>query len=89
MATQLELYDPASIFGETSTAAKVEAAGRRFKLTSRELEVLTQLATGDTRATVAARLGISVHTVDFHLRRAYRKLGSHVAARAMVILLAF
>jgi DNA-binding CsgD family transcriptional regulator len=45
------------------------------RLTPREREVALALAEGLTRAHVAERMGVSVHTVSTLARRAYRKLG--------------
>jgi DNA-binding CsgD family transcriptional regulator len=44
-------------------------------LTARELEVLTLLAEGLRNAEVAARLHLSVKTVDHHVASIFRKLG--------------
>ncbi len=43
-------------------------------LSSRETEVLELAALGLTNPQVAARLGVSVHAVKFHLASVYRKL---------------
>jgi DNA-binding CsgD family transcriptional regulator len=45
------------------------------RLTPREREVALALAEGLTRAHVAERMSVSVHTVSTLARRAYRKLG--------------
>jgi DNA-binding CsgD family transcriptional regulator len=45
-------------------------------LSHRELEVLEIARLGMTNAEIATRLGVSVHTVKFHLASAYRKLGA-------------
>jgi len=45
------------------------------RLAPREREVALALAEGLTRAHVAERMGVSVHTVSTLARRAYRKLG--------------
>ncbi|MFI1919692.1 LuxR C-terminal-related transcriptional regulator [Nocardia sp. NPDC020380] len=47
--------------------------GRR--LSSRETQVLRQIAHGLTHAQIAVRLGISPHTVDTYVRRIRAKLG--------------
>lgn len=52
-------------------------------LTQREIEVLNLLARGLTYALIAARLGISEHTVTTHIKNTYRKLDVH-SARAAV-----
>ena len=51
-------------------------------LTPTEEEVARLVAAGGTNREVAARLFMSVHTVDTHLRRIYRKLGVRVPNRA-------
>ena len=40
------------------------------QLTARELEVLTAMADGATNKAIARRLGISFHTVKFHVAAA-------------------
>ncbi len=52
-------------------------------LTSREAEVLHLLARGCTYIQVSDRLGMSVHTVESHVKNVYRKLDVH-SARAAV-----
>jgi len=54
------------------------------RLTARETDVLRLIAGGHTYARAAARLGISVHTVAAHIKKAYRKLGVHSAAAAIM-----
>jgi DNA-binding NarL/FixJ family response regulator len=51
------------------------AAGTQQPLTPRELEVLQLLASGLGNKFVAARLGISEHTVKSHIAALYAKLG--------------
>lgn len=46
-------------------------------LTRRERVTLTLLAEGRTRDEIAARLGISTHTVRTHMQNLYGKLGVH------------
>jgi LuxR family transcriptional regulator, maltose regulon positive regulatory protein len=50
-------------------------ARRPDGLTAREAEVLTLLTQGCTNLEIAARLVVSVHTVERHLQNAYRKVG--------------
>jgi ATP/maltotriose-dependent transcriptional regulator MalT len=52
----------------------VPSSGRR-PLSVREAEVLEMVATGLSNEQVAARLGVTVHAVKFHLAGIYRKLG--------------
>jgi DNA-binding NarL/FixJ family response regulator len=52
-------------------------------LTSRELEVLSDLVRGLIKKEIADNLGISQHTVDMHLRSVYRKL--HVRSQTEAV----
>ena len=52
-------------------------------LTPREIEVLTALADGLGNKAVARRLGISPHTVKFHIESLFRKLGAATRAEAV------
>jgi two-component system, NarL family, nitrate/nitrite response regulator NarL len=52
-------------------------------LTPREIEVLGALADGLSNKAAARRLGISPHTVKFHLEQLFRKLGAGCRAEAV------
>ncbi len=54
-------------------------------LTPRESEVLRQVAAGQTNKSIALKLGISEHTVKFHLGSAMAKLGSASRAEAVAV----
>ncbi|MET0510154.1 MAG: AAA family ATPase [Thermoleophilaceae bacterium] len=73
-------------------AAELRATGERLgrrqarageELTAQELQVALQAADGKTNKEVGAALFLSPKTVDFHLRRVYRKL--EVSSRAELI----
>jgi DNA-binding CsgD family transcriptional regulator len=53
-------------------------------LTPRESDVIRLIALGCTYAQAADRLGVSVHTITSHVKNAYRKLGVHCAAAAVM-----
>jgi LuxR family transcriptional regulator, positive regulator of biofilm formation len=53
-------------------------------LTLREANVLSLLAAGCSKKQIAARLGISAHTVVSHVRNTYRKLQVNPAAAAVM-----
>ncbi len=58
---------------------RLQTAGRS-RLSSRELEILTHVASGQTNREIAAVLTISQHTVGRHLENIFSKLG--VSSRA-------
>ena len=53
-------------------------------LTPREIEVLGALAEGLSNKLIAHRLGISQHTVKFHIESLFRKLGVRSRSKAAV-----
>ena len=54
------------------------------RLTAKEAEVLRLLARGRTYVQAAEELGMSAHTVNTHVKNAYRKLDVHNAAAAVL-----
>ncbi len=52
-------------------------------LTPREVEILAMVGEGASNKAVARRLGISAHTVKFHLEAVFRKLGAATRAEAV------
>ena len=75
------------------TVSIAEQPERRFEaqadpdeptlLTPREIEVLRDVADGKTNKEIAAHLGISLHTVKFHLESLMRKLDASSRAEAV------
>ena len=63
-----------------------EQARRKLsaQFTRRELEVLRQLAEGHDTPTLASRLGIAPHTVEWHVRHVIEKLGVHSKLQAVI-----
>ena len=53
----------------------LEEGDSRILLTPREIDVLSAVANGLTNKEVARELGISLHTVKFHLESLMRKIG--------------
>lgn len=53
-------------------------------LTNKELETLRQLGRGHSYAETASLMGVSVSTVQTHVRSLYRKLGAHSKTQALV-----
>ena len=82
--------------GEAADAALVSSRAAPVEqdapLTPREVEVLNHLAEGASNKTIARRLGISVHTVKFHVASLLDKLDAtgrtdavaHAARRGVI-----
>lgn len=60
-----------------------QRSGNEYGLTPHEVRVLQMLASGHNRKTAAGALGVSVHTVSFHLRSIYDKL--HVNSKSAAV----
>lgn len=62
-----------------------QAEAIRARLTPRELEMLCELATGDTNAEIAQRLHLSENTVKTHVGHVLAKLGLRDRVQAVVL----
>ena len=69
---------------DKGTKGQDGTAGESRLLTSREAQVLRLLSRGCTYASAAESLGVSVHTVESHVKNTYRKLSVHTAAAAVM-----
>ena len=58
-------------------SAGLKALGKQFKLSHREMQVLSLYAQGHTQKSVSDRLFISQGTTHTHIKRIYRKTGLH------------
>ncbi|WP_137122698.1 helix-turn-helix transcriptional regulator [Segeticoccus rhizosphaerae] len=70
-----------ALFAEAGRIDVSELASQ-VHATPRELEVLRLLAEGHSNAEIAARMDISVHTVERHAANLYRKIGARGRADA-------
>jgi deazaflavin-dependent oxidoreductase (nitroreductase family) len=66
-----------------NAAQPLDAGELRENLTSRELEVLALLSQGLPNKLIARELGISEHTVKFHVSALYTKLGASSRTEAV------
>ena len=79
----LVVLDPsigASLLPEFGTAQTVPTE----ELTTRELQVLQQLAEGLPNKIIANQLGVSEHTIKFHINSIFRKMGVRSRTEAVV-----
>src|ERR1700722_14923287 len=72
----------ASVYGDQPLEAEDEVSE---EITSRETEVLRMLAEGLVNKEIAARLGISEHTVKFHISSILAKLGASTRTEAVTL----
>ena len=78
------------IDGEALLQPRAERAERASEaellepLTARELEVLQLLSAGMTNKEIASRLGITEHTIKFHVNAILGKLGAETRTEAVV-----
>ena len=56
---------------------------RSYELTPHELRLLRLLMDGHNYKTAAAELGVTTHTISFHLQRIYEKLHVHSKTEAV------
>lgn len=89
-AIQGEVLIPVALFARAIARQRrlADEQGEREKLlaefTPRELEILRVLAKGLDTPTIAGRLGIAPHTVEWHLRHVMEKLQVHSKLQALV-----
>jgi DNA-binding NarL/FixJ family response regulator len=83
-ASGMALVDPQELESLLAVAAPAEtAAAVATPLTPRELEVLRMMADGAANKEVAWRLGISEHTVKFHVASILGKLNAGTRTEAV------
>jgi DNA-binding NarL/FixJ family response regulator len=75
--------EAAASLGDRQTPARLRAVEGQREITARELEILGLLADGLHNRAIAARLGISAHTVKFHLGALFAKLEVGTRAEAV------
>jgi DNA-binding NarL/FixJ family response regulator len=78
----LAIFDPALVEALLPAADQPDAPAEA--LTGREIEVLQLLAEGLPNKTIAARLGITDHTVKFHVNAIMGKLNAQSRTEAVV-----
>jgi DNA-binding NarL/FixJ family response regulator len=78
------LFRMPELVKERAMNGQIEIARDANRLTARESDVLRLLARGCTYGKAADVLGVSPHTITTHIKNAYRKLGVHSGAAAVM-----
>jgi DNA-binding CsgD family transcriptional regulator len=69
----------------TSTAQPDYAARKLPPLTPREATICERLRLGESDKLIAEYLGISSHTVAWHMRAIFEKFGAHTRTRCVAL----
>jgi DNA-binding NarL/FixJ family response regulator len=85
VAAGLVVLPADALDGTLSTSAPPHVTPASQALTAREAQVLALLAEGLVNKQIAARLGISRHTVKSHLDALFHKLGVTTRAEAVAV----
>jgi DNA-binding NarL/FixJ family response regulator len=76
---------PALLNAKTSSLGRAgQGPSEHLRLTAREIEVLSALADGASNKEIARRLGISFHTVKFHVAAVLEKIGADTRTEAVI-----
>jgi len=81
----LAVLDPQDLDALLTSALPAHEAAQTSALTARELEVLRMLAEGAANKIIAWKLGISEHTVKFHVASILSKLNASSRTEAVTI----
>jgi NarL family two-component system response regulator YdfI len=84
-ASGLAVLDPRDLEGLLASAAPAPLLGDPPAITARELEVLRMMAEGAANKTIAWKLGISEHTVKFHVASILTKLNAGSRTEAVTL----
>lgn len=84
-ASGMALIDPRELETLLAANGSTPIASQTHVLTTRELEVLRMMAEGAANKTIAWKLGISEHTVKFHVASILGKLNAASRTEAVTI----
>jgi len=84
-ASGLAVVDPRELETLLSSSAPAPVSAEAHTLTARELDVLRMMAEGAANKTIAWKLGISDHTVKFHVASILGKLDASSRTEAVTI----
>ena len=76
---------PALLNAKTPSLERTgQGPSEHLRLTAREIEVLSAMADGTSNKEIARRLGISFHTVKFHVAALLEKLGADTQTEVVI-----
>jgi two-component system, NarL family, response regulator YdfI len=84
-ASGLAIVDPRELEALLALSAPAPASAETHTLTARELDVLRMMAEGAANKAIAWKLGISDHTVKFHVASILGKLNAASRTEAVTI----
>jgi len=84
-AAGMAVVDPRELENWLAQTASVPISSEAHTLTARELEVLRMMAEGAVNKAIAWKLGISDHTVKFHVASILGKLNAATRTEAVTI----
>jgi DNA-binding NarL/FixJ family response regulator len=84
-ASGLAVVDPRELENLLASNVSATVSSEAHTLTARELEVLRMMAEGAANKTIAWKLGISDHTVKFHVASILGKLNAGTRTEAVTI----
>jgi NarL family two-component system response regulator YdfI len=84
-ANGMAVIDPRELETMLAQNAPAPVSSEAHKLTARELEVLRMMAEGEPNKSIAWKLGISDHTVKFHVASILAKLNAGSRTEAVTI----
>ncbi len=79
-----EIFDP-GVSSKVLAEPDLSSLAERFRLTSRQMDVLRQMAQGKSNSAIGEELGLAINTVKVHVAAVLEKLGAGNRTEAVTI----